>query len=98
MTDPNRDMLKLICQHHLTNGGTRNRVKVKNFLDSNTDRELAETLLRHDPLYAPGKICTYGTADDFEPIFAKLRAGFPEWMQQPQQVQPQKQQNPPISC
>lgn len=97
MTDSNRDMLVLICQHHLTNGGNRSRFMVKRFLEANTDRELAETLLRHDPLYAPGKICTYGDADDFEPIFAKLRAGFPEWMQQPQQIQP-KDPEPSVPC
>ena len=80
MTNGKQDLLRLICRHHLTNGNTRNRNEVGRFLAAHSDRELAESLLRHDPLYAPGKICTYGTAEDFEPIFADLRATFPDWM------------------
>lgn len=69
-----------VCRNHLTNGGTRNRTQVSRFLASHSDRELAESLYAHDPLYAPGKIRSYCTAETLEPVFAELRAEFPAWM------------------
>jgi hypothetical protein len=80
MDDSRRDLIQAVCQNHLTNGGARNSTQVSRFLAEHSDHELAETLYANDPLYVPGKIRTYCTADALEPIFAELRAGFPDWM------------------
>jgi hypothetical protein len=80
MDESHSRLIHTVCQNHLTNGGSRNSAQVGQFLASHTDHELAETLFAHDPLYVPGKIRSYCTADGLEPVFAELRADFPVWM------------------
>ncbi len=80
MDPANIRLIRLICQNHLTAGGTRNSIQVERFLQQHDDREIAQTLYKHDPLYVPGKIKSYCTADELEPFFAQLRADFPNWM------------------
>lgn len=73
-------LIRTVCQNHLTNGGTRSSAEVKRFLASHSDHDLAVSLFANDPLYVPGKIRSYCTAEGLEPVFASLRAGFPVWM------------------
>ena len=56
MDPANIRLIRLICQNHLTAGGTRNSIQVERFLQQHDDREIAQTLYKHDPLYVPGNV------------------------------------------